>query len=173
MSEKLSNEQKHERLWCAFTHIRIAWIFVAYCAWEVFLGWKGLDKPISRPSHVELPFYVLIVLVYAPIFWKVLRCFTERFVIGIATLHMAITVFSGFMPTLLDPVAGLVRRAFFVPWVLAFITSLNMPIQSVRHPYVELENVDNRVETQRLLSVFGLIATLLLLGALMYFVPLR
>src|ERR1700733_11657436 len=166
MAEKLSNEQKHQRIWCAFTHIRIAWIFVAYCAWEVFLNWRGLDKPISRPSPVELPFYILIVLIYAPIFWKVLRCFTGRFVIGIATVHMAMTVVSGFMPTLFDPVAGLVRRAFFVLWVLAFIMSLKMPVQSVRHPYVELEKIDTGAESRRFLMVWGLIATLLLLGAL-------
>jgi hypothetical protein len=142
MAEKLSNEQKHQRSWCAFTHIRIAWIFVGFCAVEVFLSWKGLDKPISRPSPVELPFYILIVLVYAPIFWVVLRCFTERFVIGIATIHMAISVATWFAPrffvaSLYNPAPMLIRRTFFALWIVAFLLSLNMPVQSVRHPYVE------------------------------------
>src|ERR1700694_1268548 len=80
MPEKLTNEQRHERFWCCFTHIRVAWAFVAFCGWAVFLNWRQLDKPISRPDTLELAFYVLFVMVYAPIFWMVLRCFTERLV---------------------------------------------------------------------------------------------
>lgn len=173
MSGRLSNEERHERFWCAFTHVRVAWIFVVYCAWEVFLSWKGLDKPISRPSLVELPFYILIVVVYAPIFWMVLRCFAERFVVGIATVHMAVAIAFWFAPTFLNPVAGLVRRTFFVLWCLAFLMTLNMPVQSVRHPYVEIEKINTRVENRRLLNLCALAATMLLLGALLYFVRLR
>jgi hypothetical protein len=117
MPEKITNEQRHERFWCGFTHARVAWIFVAFCGWEVFLNWKGLDKPILPPKVVELPFYILIVVVYAPLFWMILRCFTERFVIGIATVHMAISVVSWFVPSLFvaslyNPVTVLVRRSF-------------------------------------------------------------
>ena len=174
MAEKLSNEQRHVRFWCAFTHIRIAWIFVAYSAWAVFLNWRNLDKPISRPSLIELPFYILIVVVYVPILWMVLRCFTERFVVGIAAAHMAIAVVSWFAPTLLNSVAGLVHRVFFGLWSLAFLMSLNMPLQSVRHPYVEIEKLDDRVPNRRrLLYLCGFIVTALLLGALLYFIPLR
>jgi hypothetical protein len=68
MPEKLTNEQRHERFWCGFTHIRVAWAFVAFCGWEVFLNWRELDKPISRPDTIELAFYVLFVMVYALIF---------------------------------------------------------------------------------------------------------
>ena len=173
MPEKLSNEQRHERYWCAFTHIRVAWAFIAFCAWAVFLSWKGLDKPIPRPSLFELPFYILVVVVYAPIFWMVLRCFTERFVGGIVTVDMAIAVVSWFLPTLFNPVAGLVRRAFFVLWTLAFLMSLNMAVQSVRHPYVEPEKVDARMKNRGLLILGAVIATALLFAALLYFVPLR
>ena len=173
MPEKISNEQQHERFWCAFTHTRVAWFFVVFCGLEVFLSWKGLDKPFSRPSLVEIPFYILVVAVYAPIFWMNLRCFAERFVIGVATVHMAIAVVSWFVPTLLNPVAGLVRRAFLVLWTLAFLMSLSMPVQSVRRPYVEFERVDTKVENRRLLILCGVLATALLLGALLYFVPVR
>jgi hypothetical protein len=172
MPEKLSNEQRHERYWCAFTHIRIAWTFVAFCAWAVFVSWKGLDKPISRPSLFELPFYILFVVVYVPIFWVVLRCFTERLAVGIVTVDMAIAIVSWFMPTLLNPVAGLVRRAFFVLWSLAFLMSLNMPVQSIRHPFVEIEKVDTWTKNRGLLILGAVIATALLLALLVYFVPL-
>src|SRR3981081_2961841 len=116
MREKLSNEQRHERFWCAFTHIWVAWIFVAYCAWAAFLNWKILEKPISgfsRPGVIELPFYILIVVVYVPIFWMILRGFLERFVVVLAAARIAIAVVAWFAPTLLNPLAALVNRVFF------------------------------------------------------------
>src|SRR5579862_5681247 len=100
MPEKLTSAQKHGRFWCGFTHIRVAWVFVAFCGWSVFLNWRGLDKPFQRPEAIVLPFYVLILVVYVPILWMILRCFTERFVVGIAAGHMAIAVFSWFVPSL-------------------------------------------------------------------------
>jgi hypothetical protein len=178
MPEKLTNEQKHERFWCGFTHIRVAWFFVAFCAWAVFLNWKGLDKPLSRPSVVELPFYILSVVVYVPIFWTVLRCFTERFVLGIAAVHLAIAIVSWFAPSffvdsLFNPITVLIRRAFFALWIVAFLLSLNMPIQSARHPYVQIENVPSSVGNRRLLILCAVMVTAIVLGALLYFVPLR
>src|SRR5712691_4660322 len=164
MLEKISNEQRHERFWCAFTHIRVAWFFVVFCGLEVFLSWKGLNKPFSRPSLIEIPFYILVVAVYAPIFWMLLRCFTERFVIAIATVDTAITVVSWLQPTLLNAVAGLFRGAFLVLWGLAFLMSLNMPIQSVRHPYIELERVETKARNQRLLILGAVCAIALVLG---------
>lgn len=173
MPEKLSSEQQHERIWCAFTHTRVAWFFVVFCGLEVFLSWKDLDKLSPRPSLVEIAFHILVVTVYAPIFWMVLRCFTERFVIAIAAVHTAITVISWFLPTLLNPVAGLFSRAFLVLWGLAFLLSLNMPIQSVRHPYIELEKNETKAGNQRLLILGAVCAIALVLGALLYFIPFR
>jgi hypothetical protein len=151
MPEKLTNEQIHERFWCGFTHIRVAWAFVAFCGWEVFLNWRELHKPISRPDTIELAFYVLVVVVYAPIFWMVLRCFTERLVIGIATVHMAITVFSRFVPShfvpsLVNPVTVSIHRAFLILWIIAFLFSLNMPVQAARHPYVQLDIISSSTD---------------------------
>jgi hypothetical protein len=142
MPEKLTNEQKHERFWCGFTHIRVAWAFVAFCGWEVFLNWRELDNPVSRPGAIEVAFYVLFVAVYAPILWMVLRCFTERLVIEIATVHMAIAIFSRFapslfVPSLFNPVTVSVHRAFLILWIIAFLFSLHMSVQAVRHPYVQ------------------------------------
>lgn len=178
MPEKLTNAQKHERFWCGFTHIRIAWVFVVFCGWSVFLNWRGLDKPFSRPDAIELPFYVLIVVVYAPILWMVLRCFTERLVIGIAAVHMAIAVFSWFVPSLFapslfNPVTVSIRRTFLVLWIVAFLLSLNMPVQAVRHPYVQVEEISSSAGNQRSLILFVVLLSLIVFGALLYFVPLR
>jgi hypothetical protein len=38
----------------------------------------------------------------------------------------------------------MVNRVFFGLWCLAFLTSLNMPVQAIRHPYVEIERVATR-----------------------------
>jgi hypothetical protein len=178
MPEKLTKEQQHERIWCGFTHIRVAWIFVAFCGLQVFMSWKDLDKPISRPDTIELAFYVLFVVVYVPLFWMILRCLTERFVIGIAAVDMAITVFSRFAPSLFvaslfNSVTVLVHRTFFALWIVAFLLSLNMPVQSMQHQYVNLKNLETRAENRGLLILGGVIATALRVGALLYFVPWR
>jgi hypothetical protein len=176
MPEKLTNDQKHERSWCGFTHLRVAWVFVAFCGWAVFLNWRDLDKPLSRPDVIELLFYVLFVVVYAPILWMVLRCFTERFVIGIATVHMAITIFSWFVPSLFvsslfNPITESIRRAFLALWIVAFLLSLNMPVQAVRNPYVELEKISSGAGNRRLLILCAVLVTGIVVGALLYFVP--
>ena len=178
MPETLTNEQRHERFWCGFTHIRVAWAFVAFSGWAVFLNWRNLDKPISRPDTIELAFYVLFVMVYAPIFWMVLRCFTERLVIGIATVHMAITVFSRFVPSLIvpslfNPVTVSIHWAFLILWTIAFLFSLNMPVQAVRHPYVQVDIISSSVGNRRLLILCAVLLTVIVLGALLYFFPLR
>jgi hypothetical protein len=174
--EKLTNEQRHERFWCGFTHIRAAWIFVAFCGLQAFMSWRELDKPISRPDIFELPFYVLIVVVYAPILWLVLRCFTERLVLGIATVQMAVAVFSWFVPSffvpsLFNPVTVSIRRAFLVLWIVAFLLSLNMLVQAVRYPYVQVEEIPSSVGNRGLFILLAVLAIVIVLGALLYFVP--
>jgi len=103
----------------------------------------------------------------------IFRCFTERFVIAVGTVDLAIAVVSWLLPTLLNPVAGLFRWAFLVLWGLAFLMSLNMPIQSVRHPYIELEKIETKAGNQRLLILGAVCAIALALGVLLYFIPLR
>ena len=178
MLEKLTNEQRHERFWCGFTHIRVAWLFVAFCAWAVFLNWRELNKPTPRPETIELAFYVLFILVYAPILWMVLRCFAERFVIGIATVHMAITVFSRlvprlFVPSLFNPVTVSIHWVFLILWIIAFSLCLNMPIQAIRHPYIHIEETPSNVGNRRMLILSAVVVTAIVLGALLYFVPLQ
>jgi hypothetical protein len=164
---------KHERL-CAFTHPRVAWFFVALCALEVYSSWKALGRPISRPPDLfELLFYMLVVIVYAPIFLMIFRCFTERFVIAIATVHMAMAVVSWFAHGLFNPFTDLISWVFFALWITAPVLSLNMPIQAVRNPYVAPEG-DERLRANKGLLILGaVIVTALLLSAALYWIPLR
>jgi len=82
-------------------------------------------------------------------------------------------VVSWFVPSLFNPVAALAGRVFLVLWVIAFLMSLNMVVQSVRNPYIEAENEDTAMETRGLLILGAVVVISLLLGALLYLVPLR
>jgi hypothetical protein len=99
-------------------------------------------------------------------------------VIGIATVHMVITVFTRFVPSLFlaslfNPVTVSIHRAFLILWIIAFLFSLNMPVQAVRYPYVQLDIISSSVGNQRLLILCAVLVTGIVLGALLYFVPLR
>jgi hypothetical protein len=99
-------------------------------------------------------------------------------VIGIATVHMAITVFSRFVPSifvpsLFNPVTVSIHRAFLILWIIAFLFSLNMPVQAVRHPYVQLDIIPSSVGNRKLLILCAVLVTGVVLGALLYFAPLR
>jgi hypothetical protein len=173
MPETLSNDQRHQRTWCAFTHIRVAFTFLAFCGLESFLSWKDLDKPISGANLFELPFYILVVLVCIPIYLVFFRCLSERFIIGIGAAHISLRIVTWFAPTVFSPVAGVIARVFFALWVLAFLLSLNMTIQSVRNPHFESSTNDSANTKQRFHILLVVIVSALLFGALMYFIPLR
>jgi len=136
MPEKLSNAQKHERMYCAFTHRRIAWSFATLCALEFFVTWRGLDKPVLRDGLFELLYYILLIVVCALMLMRVLRCFSERFVVGVCTLVFAKAVVLWFAPTRFNPVMGLIERAFLVLWAIALVMSLNMLVRAVRNPHI-------------------------------------
>jgi hypothetical protein len=170
MPEKLSNNQKHERMYCAYTHWRIALSFATLCALEVFVTWKSLDKPVLRDGLFELSYYILLIVVCAPMLMTVLRCFSERFVIGVGTLVLAKAVVSWFAPTFFNPVMGLVERAFLVLWAIALVMSLNMIVQAVRDPYIGPDNGDAAGATRVPIIMGAFVVILFMIGMLMYFV---
>ena len=90
-----------------------------------------MENPISAPDLFQLPFYILVVVFYTPVFFLVLRCLAERFVIGIAALHIAVAVVSWFLPGFLDRHTGLVGRIFLALWVIGFLLSLRVRLPTV------------------------------------------
>ncbi len=169
--QRLFNEERHERL-CAFTHVKVGWFFVAYSVLNVFSSWRGLEKPILAPNLFELPFYVLVVVFYTPAFFLVFRCFTERFVIGIAPLHIAMAVVSWFVPGFFDPHARLVGRIFLVLWILAFLVSLSMPVRALRNPAImPVDEIPEIASKAKFIWVAIIVISSLLIVALGYFVP--
>jgi hypothetical protein len=172
MVTKLSSRQRHERF-CAFTHVRVALFFVAFSALEVYSSWNAVDKPFVRPSPFNLVFYSLVVVAYAPVFLMIFRCFAERFVISIATGHMTMAVISGFIPGLFDPLTQVISRSFFALWIIGLILSMRMPIHAIRNPYVAPEDEKPLREKKGLLILGALIVLAFLLGAALYWIPLR
>ena len=57
--------------------------------------------------------------------------------------------------------------------VLAFLMSLNMLVQTLRNPYIDFEKRDTAQAKRGLLILSAVIATALVIGALLYWVPLR
>jgi hypothetical protein len=173
MPAKLSNELRHERL-CAFTHARVAWFFVALCALEVYSSWKALGRPISRPASLfDLLFYILVVVVYAPIFLMIFRCFSERFIIAVATVHIAMAVVSWFAPGLFRPYTNFIGWAFVALWIAGLVLSLNMPIQAIRNPYIAPEGEEASSPKKGLVILGAVIVIAFLLGLTLYWIPSR
>ncbi len=171
MAERLSKEQRHERYCCAFTHVKVAWFFVVFSGYELFLSWRALERPISTPSLFELPFYILVVVFYTPAFFQVLlRCFAERFVMGVAVLHIAMAATSWFLPGFFDPHTGLVSRSFLGLWLLAFLLSLRVPFQALRNP-APVDEMPEIASKARFIWVAIIVIASLLIVALGYFAP--
>jgi hypothetical protein len=102
----------------------------------------------------------------------IFTCLRERLVLGLFTIRIVIGLISRFVPSLINPVAGPVRYAFLVLWILASLVTLSMFIDAVRTPHVEIEERDTKPKG-RLLVLCVIIAAALLLGALCYIVPFR
>jgi hypothetical protein len=77
------------------------------------------------------------------------------------------------VPSLFNPVTVSIRRTFLVLWIVAFLLSLNMSVRAVRHPCVQHEEIPSNVGNHRFLILCAVMITAILLGALLYFVPLR
>jgi hypothetical protein len=173
MPAKLSNQLRHERL-CAFTHVRVAWFFVALCALEVYSSWKALGRPISPPASLfDLLFYVLVVVVYAPIFLMIFRCFSESFIIVIATVHIAMAVVSWFAPGLFDPYKNLIGWAFVALWITGLVLSLNMAVQAIRNPFMAPEGDEASSPKKGLLILGAVIVIAFIVGLTLYWIPSR
>jgi hypothetical protein len=169
MAHKQTKEEVHAHF-CAVRNWRTALLFAACCALLVIVSWKTTGKAPSKHSYFDIPFNVLTILILGR--WPVVfRCFRERFVLGLVLVSQVKWLVSWFVPTL--GVAVLARQMFRVLWVLAFLMSLSMLVQSARNPYVEPEEGDTMKVKRGMLIMGAVIVTALLLSALLYFVPLR
>ncbi len=88
-------------------------------------------------------------------------------------VSLAIGGASGFVPVRVGPFAELIKYGTFGLWTITLLISLSALVASARRPNVPGEQ-EAPVFTGRGLLVLSIVLmTALLLGTLMYFVPLR
>ena len=170
MTYNQQNEEYHTRN-CAITNVRTSIIFVAFCAMEVFLSWRELGKVLPIYSQFNVLRDVFVIVACAQLL-QMYRCFQERFVVSLVILRYMIALVSAFMPTLINRAAGFLGVVDLALWVLALIVSLSMLVQSARNPHVKLEEGQTMTLKRRLLVLCAVVLGALLLGAMLYFVPL-
>jgi hypothetical protein len=125
------DEEFHAR-YCAVRNVRTAWLFVAFFAVEVFVSWRGLDKPFQRPSLIELPFFIVTIAI--GVRWLlVFKCVMERLVLGISLINFVAGLIFAYVPTIgTGTSAELIRSGKLSLWVFALIVSLGMLVLSAR-----------------------------------------
>jgi len=167
-----TSEQFHARL-CAVGNRRTALLFATACAVLVIASWRtlALYKAASRPDYFVIPFNLLTIFIFGRLI-VLFKCLRERFVFGLALIGQLRWLASWFAPALRNPAPWL-RRLEFVLWVLAFLMSLSMVVQAVRNPRIEAERSDGMALMRGGLILLAVVVTMLLLGALVYWLPLR
>jgi len=171
MTRTQSNDEYHRR-YCAISNARTALVLVLCLAAVVFVSWKGLRKPIQQVSVIELPLYILVAAIFVKCL-GVFRCFRERIIAGLAIASLSIGAIAGLVPVRVGPFSDLISYCKFGLWTLALLISLSMLMSSARRPDVRGEEGVTTSASRGLLVLSIVLATALILGALMYFVPLR
>ncbi len=171
LPENQSNEGIHAQ-YCTLRNRRTALVITALFVVEVYVSWRGLGRPSLKNSLIELPFYIAVFVISAKLF-VIFRCFRERLVMGLATVAFVMGVASGYFPTDVSRFAPLASYGRLALWSLALLISLSMLVESARNPYVEIEGGNKMTVKRALLILCTAILTMLLIGALMYLVPLR
>jgi hypothetical protein len=125
------DEEFHAR-YCAVRNGRIALLFVAFLAIEVFVSWRALDKPFRRPPLFELPFYIVTVAI--GLRWLgMFRCVLERLVLGLSLINFVAGIVSAYIPAIgMSSFAELIRSSKLSLWVFVLIVSLGMLVLSAR-----------------------------------------
>jgi hypothetical protein len=131
MAQYQSFEQVHARV-CSTRNIWSALFFVAFCALEAFLSWRGLGKAYPERSFYGRLFdyfgYVATIAICARLL-MIFRCFQERFVLGLliavfVRVLVAESMPALFIPSVFNRVPHLVGQVFFMLWVVALLISI-------------------------------------------------
>jgi hypothetical protein len=138
-----------------------------------FLAWEGLSgRPFSQGSLWNLSWDVVAIAACAKSI-LMFRCLRERLVLGIVMVRLVVELAIRSMPNLFNSNAGSVREFVFALWTGALIVSLSMLVSSVRRP-VEANPAEGHsmISFTPLLVLCAVVMAVLLIGALLYFVPL-
>src|ERR1700674_3602656 len=126
MAQYQSLEQVHAR-YCPARNVWGALFFVALCALEAFLCWRGLGEVHEERDIFDRVWDGSWNVVMIAICFRVLmffRCFQERFVVGVTIAVFVRGLLCMLAPALMNQVAVPIMRSFFVLWIAAFLISL-------------------------------------------------
>lgn len=174
MRRKLSDQEFHA-LYCPVKNTKSALFLVACFSVTAFVGWKGLYKPPENPSYLELVFAIIVVGLLTT--WLAhFTCFRERLVLSVIIVSLVTEQVESFEPSLFSQHTQTIRFGSIALSLLGLIVSVTMLVQSARTPKIEPSELQAPVVRhlkRDFLIVLAFMATILLLGSLLYFAPLR
>jgi hypothetical protein len=101
-------------------------------------------------------------------------CFRDRLVLGIPLVSLATSEICGSLPAIMAPYNPFVRKAKLALFLFALLLSSTMLIQSARAPKPQRDEPQAsfaRQVNKGILIAFAIVATILVLGSLLYFFP--
>ena len=149
--------------------------FVACCSVVAFASWRGLHKAPERPSVVTLLFLMFVMAMLAKSLVN-FTCFRERLVFGLVIIGLVIGEAERFLPSAFGQHAETVKSGHLALSLLALLVSLTMLVQSARTPKVEPNEIHAPIARQlrrNALILLAVVATILVLGSLLYFLPFQ
>ena len=174
MRQKLSDQELHA-LYCPVKNTKSALFLVAYFSIMAFVNWKGLHKAPEHLRFVVLPLAIIVVAMHAK--WLVnFACFRERLVFSLVIVSMVARQVEGFVPSIFSQHTEMVNSSHLALSLLGLLVSLTMLVQSARAPKVEPNEIQASGAlrlTRNLLIVLAIVATILVLGSLLYFLPFQ
>jgi hypothetical protein len=174
MMRNPSDREIHAR-YCPLKNAKSALFIVAYFTVAAFGNWKGLHK---APEHLDLVSLSFVIIVLAMLAKSLVNftCFRERLVFGLVVVSLVIGELNGFVPSLFGKHAEMVKYGKLALSLLGLLVSLTMLVQSARSPNVGPSNAEASIARQpnrNLPILLVVILTVLVLGAMLYFLPLR
>ena len=174
MSQKLSDQEVHARA-CPAKNTKSALFLVVSFSAFAFVGWKGLHKPLAPPSLFEFIFVVVLVAAMLATWLVRFTCFRERLLLVLFSVGLVTGELAQFLPSsVFGRHAETVKSGKLVLSLQGLIVGLSMLVQSVTNPHVTPSDdktaAANQIKRGSLI-LLAVIVTVLLLGALLYFLP--
>jgi ribose/xylose/arabinose/galactoside ABC-type transport system permease subunit len=174
MRPNLSAQEFHAR-YCPVKNPKSALFLVVYFSVAAFGNWKALHK---APEHLDLVTLSFVIIVLAMLARSLVNftCFRERLVFGLVIVGLVTGEVYGFFPAIVGPYAYVVKFGKLTLSLLGLLVSLTMLVQSARSPNVGPSNAEASIawqSKQNFPILLVVVLTVLLLGALLYFLPFR
>jgi hypothetical protein len=174
MRRNLSAQEFHA-LYCPVKNPKSALFLVGYFCVAAFGNWKALHK---APEHLDLVSLSFVIIVLAMLARSLVNftCFRERLVFGVVIVGLVTGEVYGFFPAIVGPYADVVKLGKLALSLLGLLVSLTMLVQSARSQNVGPSNAEASIawqSEQNFPILLVVVLTVLLLGALLYFLPFR